>query len=210
MSDHILIGIAGGSGSGKTTVAARIGEELKNDDVLILGQDSYYLDNSHLPMEDRVKVNYDHPDAFDTELLSRHLDDLKSGRAIEQPIYNYATHSRMSDVIKLEPARVVILEGILVLFEKALRSRMDIKIFVDAEADVRLIRRIQRDVTERGRSLMSVLNQYEDVVRKMHGQFVEPSKRYADIIVPKGGHNDVAIDMITTKIRAVLSTNRAS
>ena len=201
----VVIGIAGGSGSGKTTVADTLLRKLSSEHVVMLGLDSYYLDHSHLPMEDRAKVNYDHPDAFDWELLLQHVCELKAGRNVETPIYNYAVHGRMKETIPVNPGKVIVVEGILVLYDKRLREQMDIKIYVDAEPDVRFIRRLQRDIEERGRSLNSVIDQYLNVVRKMHLGFVEPSKRHADVIIPKGGHNEIAIDMMQTKIQAILA-----
>lgn len=201
----LVIGIAGGSGSGKTTVAENLIKMLPGEDVILIGQDNYYLDRSDLPLEERARINYDHPDAFDTKLLLEQLVMLRDGNSVQMPVYNYAIHARRPDTIPVKPAKVIILEGILVLYDKALRQQMDIKIFVDAEADVRFIRRLQRDIEERGRSLNSVIDQYLNVVRKMHLGFVEPSKRHADIIIPKGGHNEIAIDMVLTKIRSILA-----
>lgn len=200
---RMLLGIAGGSGSGKTLVARSIGEAVGRQ-VVVIGQDSYYLDRSDLPFEERAKINYDHPDAFDTALLVNHLELLRSGQPIEMPVYNYAMHARAKETIHVEPAPIIIVEGILVLAIPAIRERLDVKIFVDTDADVRFIRRLTRDVKERGRSLQSVIDQYLDVVRLMHLEFVEPSKRYADIIVPEGGYNKVAIDFIVTKLRTLL------
>ncbi|HMX63709.1 MAG TPA: uridine kinase [Candidatus Sumerlaeota bacterium] len=203
--NSVVIGIAGGSGSGKTTFAQSLMKQLRSEHVVMLGLDNYYLDHSELPLEERAKINYDHPDAFDWDLLLAHVKALRAGKAIESPIYNYAVHGRMKETTPIKPGKVIIVEGILVLYDKRLIQQMDIKIFVDAEADVRFIRRLQRDIEERGRSLNSVVDQYLNVVRKMHLGFVEPSKRHADIIIPKGGHNEIAIDMILTKIRSILS-----
>jgi uridine kinase len=200
---RMLMGIAGGTGSGKTLVAKSIGEELGGQ-IVVLGLDSYYLDRAELPFEERAKINYDHPDAFDYPLLLDHLNCLMNGRAIEMPIYNYAMHTRAHETLPVEPAPIIILEGILVLAIPALREVMNVRVFVDTDADVRFIRRLSRDVKERGRSLQSVVDQYLDVVRLMHLEFVEPSKRYADIIVPEGGYNRVAIDFIVTKLRTLL------
>jgi uridine kinase len=200
---RMLMGIAGGPGSGKTLVAKSIGEELGGQ-IVVLGLDSYYLDRAELPFEERAKINYDHPDAFDYPLLLDHLNCLMNGRAIEMPIYNYAMHTRAHETLPVEPAPIIILEGILVLAIPALREVMNVRVFVDTDADVRFIRRLSRDVKERGRSLQSVVDQYLDVVRLMHLEFVEPSKRYADIIVPEGGYNRVAIDFIVTKLRTLL------
>jgi len=200
---RMLLGIAGGTGSGKTLVAKSIGEAVGKQ-VVILGLDSYYLDRSDLPFEERAKINYDHPDAFDIPLLLEHLHKLMRGEAIEMPVYNYAAHARAPETIHVEPAPIIIVEGILVLAIPALRDMMNVRIFVDTDADVRFIRRLSRDVKERGRSLQSVIDQYLNVVRLMHLEFVEPSKRYADIIVPEGGYNKVAIDFIVTKLKTLL------
>jgi len=199
----MLLGIAGGSGSGKTLVARSIGEAVGKQ-VVVIGQDSYYLDRSDLPFEERAKINYDHPDAFDTPLLVEHLRRLRNGEPIEMPIYNYAMHARQKETLRVDPAPIIIVEGILVLAIPAIRELLDVKVFVDTDADVRFIRRLTRDVKERGRSLQSVIDQYLDVVRLMHLEFVEPSKRYADIIVPEGGYNKVAIDFIVTKLKTLL------
>ncbi len=200
---RMLLGIAGGSGSGKTLVAKSIGEAVGKQ-VVVIGQDSYYLDHSNLAFEERAKINYDHPDAFDTPLLVDHLNKLRRGEPIEMPIYNYAMHARLKETVRVEPAPIIIVEGILVLAIPAIRDLLDVKVFVDTDADVRFIRRLTRDVKERGRSLQSVIDQYLDVVRLMHLEFVEPSKRYADIIVPEGGYNKVAIDFIVTKLKTLL------
>ncbi len=200
---RMLLGIAGGSGSGKTLVARSIGEAVGKE-VAVIGQDSYYLDHSDLPLEERGKINYDHPDAFDTPLLVEHLKKLRAGEPIEMPIYNYALHARQKETIRIDPAPIIIVEGILVLAIPAIRELLDVKIFVDTDADVRFIRRLNRDVRERGRSLQSVVDQYLNVVRQMHLEFVEPSKRYADIIVPEGGYNRVAIDFIVTKLKTLI------
>lgn len=205
MKPHILIGIAGGSGSGKTMVAQRIFDELGSDKVIIIQQDSYYKDLSGMPFEQRKQQNFDHPDAFDHELLISQLRDLLAGKSIHQPIYDYTIHSRKAETRHLGEHVIIVLEGILILHDPRLRELMDIKVYVDTADDVRLIRRIRRDVTERQRSLDSILAQYENSVRPMHLQFVEPTKRYADIIVPEGGYNWVAIDLLTTKIRSLLA-----
>lgn len=205
---RVLIGIAGGTGSGKTTVAQRITEFLKGEKVVLISQDSYYKDRSHLPMEEREKINYDHPDAFDTDLLVEHLKMLKDGKAIEMPVYDFVLHIRKKERILVEPGDVVILEGILVLHDERLRKLMDIKIYVDTDDDIRFIRRLERDIKERGRTIDSVIRQYLETVRPMHLQFVEPSKRYADIIIPEGGFNDVAIEMVTSTIIQRLKNNR--
>lgn len=200
----VIIGVTGGSGSGKTTVSRAIFEQLHGHSLLMLQEDSYYNDQSDMPFEERIKTNYDHPNAFDTELLVKQLKDLLDWKTIEKPIYDYTEHTRSSEVEKVEPNEVIILEGILVLNDPALRDLMDIKIFVDTDDDIRIIRRIQRDIEERGRSLQSVIDQYKSTVKPMYHQFIEPTKRYADIIVPEGGENQVAIDLLVTKVRDIL------
>ena len=200
----VIIGVTGGSGSGKTTVSRAIFEQLHGHSLLMLQEDSYYNDQSDMPFEERIKTNYDHPNAFDTELLVKQLKDLLDWKTIEKPIYDYTEHTRSSEVEKVEPKEVIILEGILVLNDPALRDLMDIKIFVDTDDDIRIIRRIQRDIEERGRSLQSVIEQYKSTVKPMYHQFIEPTKRYADIIVPEGGENQVAIDLLVTKVRDIL------
>jgi uridine kinase len=202
----IVIGIAGGSGSGKSTIAERIVADIPGESLAILGQDNYYHDLRHLQLEERHKVNFDHPDAFDNALLIRHIEELRAGRPVQRPIYNYVTHLRREETITVQPAPIIVVEGILVLVDPELRRRMDIRLFVDCDADERFIRRLNRDVRERGRSLESVVEQYLKVVRPMHLEFVEPSKRHADVIIPVGGHNEIAIDMVATKIRSTLST----
>lgn len=200
----VIIGVTGGSGSGKTTVSRAIFEQLHGHSLLMLQEDSYYNDQSDMPFEERIKTNYDHPNAFDTELLVKQLKDLLDWKTIEKPIYDYTEHTRSSEVEKVEPKEVIILEGILVLNDPALRDLMDIKIFVDTDDNIRIIRRIQRDIEERGRSLQSVIDQYKSTVKPMYHQFIEPTKRYADIIVPEGGENQVAIDLLVTKVRDIL------
>ncbi|MBN1900516.1 uridine kinase [Candidatus Sumerlaeota bacterium] len=200
----MLIGIAGGTGSGKTTVAKAIRREIPEEDVIIISQDMYYRNNAHLPLEEREKINYDHPDAFDNKLLFKHLSDLKKGKEIQRPVYCFTTHLRLSEKVLIKPAHVIILEGIMVLVNPAIRNLLDIKIFVDTDADVRFIRRLSRDIKERGRSVQSIIDQYLHVVRLMHMEFIEPSKRFADVIVPEGGFNMVAVDLIVTKIRSIL------
>ncbi|MGK4164981.1 uridine kinase [Ligilactobacillus salivarius] len=200
----VIIGVTGGSGSGKTTVSRAIFEQLHGHSLLMLQEDSYYNDQSDMPFEERIKTNYDHPNAFDTELLVKQLKDLLDWKTIEKPIYDYTEHTRSSEVEKVEPKEVIILEGILVLNDPTLRDLMDIKIFVDTDDDIRIIRRIQRDIEERGRSLQSVIDQYKSTVKPMYHQFIEPTKRYADIIVPEGGENQVAIDLLVTKVRDIL------
>jgi uridine kinase len=204
MARRILIGIAGGSGSGKTLVARTIVRELGSQKVVIIDQDSYYKNLDQVPFRDREARNFDHPDAFDNELLLAHLRELLEGSAIEQPIYDYSQHCRLPETRRISDHLIVVLEGILIFHEPELRALMDIKLFVDADADVRLTRRLRRDLTERGRAIDSILRQYEDCVRPMHLQFVEPSKHFADVIIPGGGHNKVAIDLVKTKIRELL------
>jgi len=199
----LIIGIAGGSGSGKTSVTNSIYERFIDHSVII-GQDFYYKDQSDLLFEERLETNYDHPFAFDTDLLISHLQDLLNLKTIEKPVYDYSLHTRSKDTVVIEPKEVIIVEGILVLENAALRDLMDIKIFVDTDADIRIIRRIMRDINERGRTIESVVDQYTQVVKPMHDQFIEPTKRYADIIVPEGGQNVVAIDLFVTKIKTIL------
>lgn len=196
----MIIGIAGGTGSGKTTITDNLKAEFGNA-VSVVYHDNYYKCNDHLPMSERVKLNYDHPDAFDTDLMIDHLIKLKNGEAIECPTYDYTRHTRAESTIRIEPSSVIIVEGILIFQNKKLRDLMDIKIFVDTDADERILRRIRRDVVERGRSIDSVINQYLTTVKPMHEQYVEPSKRMADIIVVGGGHNLVALDMIKRRVK---------
>ncbi|HPS23996.1 MAG TPA: uridine kinase [Bacteroidales bacterium] len=202
----LVIGIAGGTGSGKTTVVQKIVERLHTDQVTVIPQDSYYKDNSHLPLEERQELNFDHPDSIDWGLMVQQVMMLKSGNAIEQPIYSYITCTRSRETLHIEPTHVIILEGILIFSDPALRDCMDIKIFVDADADDRLSRVISRDIIERGRSVNKVLERYDKTVKPMHLQFIEPTKRYADIIVPQGGHNTVAITMLMAIIEKALLT----
>ncbi len=204
MSKRILIGIAGGSGSGKTLVARTIVRDLGSSRVAIVDQDSYYRDLDEIPIADRDLRNFDHPDAFDSDLLKRHVRDLLEGRTIQQPIYDYTRHARLAETKEIGDHVVIVLEGILIFVDEELREMMDIKLFIDADADVRLVRRIERDVKERGRAIETILRQYQATVRPMHLQFVEPSKRYADLIVPEGGHNRVAIDLMKVKIKDLL------
>lgn len=205
MSDKpVVIGVAGGSGSGKTSVTRSIIQRFTDKTLLMLEQDYYYKDQSHLPYEERLQTNYDHPLAFDNDLLIQHLQELIEETPVEKPVYDYKMHTRSNETIHVEPKEVIIVEGILVLEDDRLRDLMDIKVFVDTDADVRIIRRMMRDINERGRSLDSVIEQYINVVRPMHLQFVEPTKRYADIIIPEGGQNHVAIDLLATKIQTVL------
>jgi uridine kinase len=196
----LIIGIAGGTGSGKTTVVRKILERLPEGEVVILPQDSYYRDSSHLPLEERLEINFDHPDSIEFELLVKHLKELKKGKTIEQPIYSYLTCTRAAETIPVNPCHVIIIEGILVLTNPELRKMMDLKVFVDADADDRLIRVINRDIIERGRSVNKVMERYECTVKPMHVQFIEPSKRFADLIIPQGGNNHIAIDILTKYI----------
>ncbi|WP_436837170.1 uridine kinase [Planococcus shenhongbingii] len=200
----VVIGIAGGSGSGKTSVTHSIYEVFKDHSVVVIEQDYYYKDQSHLAFEERLKTNYDHPLAFDTDLLIEHINKLLQRQPIEKPVYNYALHTRSDETVLIEPKDVIILEGILVLEDQRLRDLMDIKLFVDTDADLRIIRRLLRDINERGRTIDSVIDQYLSVVRPMHNQFIEPTKRYADVIIPEGGQNEVAIDLMVTKIKTIL------
>jgi len=200
----IIIGVAGGTGSGKTTVAMKILERVGAEHVAYIPHDAYYRDLSYLPPEERIKVNFDHPDSLETDLLIEHLKQLKAGQPVDIPVYDFTTHTRTNQTCRVGPAPVILVEGILVFAEPALRELFDVKLYVDTDADVRLIRRIQRDVRERGRSLESVLQQYLTTVRPMHLEFVEPSKRYADVIIPEGGHNEVAIEMVAARIRGLL------
>ncbi|WP_289135492.1 uridine kinase [uncultured Brevibacillus sp.] len=204
MGNPVLIGVAGGSGSGKTTVAKELFRQFQNDSVTMIEQDSYYKDQSHLSADERALTNYDHPFAFDNDLLLAHLQELLAGRAIEKPIYDFKLHNRKEEKVKVDPKDVIILEGMLILEDTRIRDLMDIKVFVDTDADVRIIRRIARDIEERGRSLDSIVNQYLNVVRPMHLQFIEPTKRYADVIIPEGGYNRVALDLLSTKISNIL------
>ena len=197
----LIIGIAGGTGSGKTTVVRKIIESLPTGEVVLLPQDSYYKDSSHVPAEQRQSINFDHPDAFDWKLLSSHIALLRQGKSIEQPIYEYITSTRQKETIHIEPRKVVIIEGILALYDQKLRDMMDLKIFVDTDPDDRLIRVIQRDIIERGRTAEAVMERYVRVLKPMHQQFIEPSKRYADLIVPEGGSNQIAIDILTMYIK---------
>ncbi|HGW6199614.1 TPA: uridine kinase [Enterococcus faecium] len=204
-SKPIIIGVTGGSGSGKTSVSRAIFNNFPDHSIMMLEQDSYYKDQSHLSFEERLNTNYDHPFAFDNDLLIQHVGDLLNYKAIEKPVYDYVAHTRSQATIIQEPKEVIILEGILILEDEHLRDLMDIKVYVDTDDDIRIIRRIKRDMEERGRTLDSVIEQYLTVVKPMYHQFIEPTKRYADIIVPEGGENHVAIDLITTKVASFLN-----
>lgn len=197
----IIIGIAGGTGSGKTTVVKKIMDVIPANQVAVLAQDAYYKDNSDLSFEERQKINYDHPFSIDFDLLIAHLNQLKEGKSIQEPVYSYATHSRTKEHKVIKPLQVLIVEGILVFTNQEVRNCCDIKIFVHADADERLIRRIKRDITERGRDIEEVLNRYETMLKPMHNQFIEPTMKYADIIVPQGGDNHVAIDVLASMIK---------
>lgn len=201
MTKPLLIGIAGGTGSGKTSVTRAILDALPNDSVAVLEHDSYYKDQTNLSFEERLHTNYDHPFAFDTPLLIRHLQQLVRGEDIQKPVYSFVEHTRLPETQAVSSRPVVILEGILILEDQRIRDLLNIKVYVDTDADVRIIRRIVRDIQDRGRTLESVVEQYLTVVRPMHMQFVEPTKRYADIIIPEGAHNTVAIDILVSKIR---------
>ena len=203
----VVIGIAGGSGSGKTTVQRRVMERFGPRRIALLDHDAYYRSLDHLEPAQRARFNFDHPDALETELMVAHLDRLLAGAAVEKPTYSFETHSRRAETETIEPRPVVLVEGILVLAEPALRERMDVKLFVDAAPDVRLMRRMERDIHERGRSVESVLEQYRRTVRPMHLEFVEPSKRHADVIIPRGGQNQVAIDMVFARIQSLLDVD---
>lgn len=204
MSKPVVIGVCGGTGSGKSTVAKAIFKSLPEDNILIIEQDAYYKDQSNLTYEERVKTNYDHPLAFDTELLIEHIKQLCEHKAIDKPIYNFSKHNRETESIHVKPREIIIIEGIMILEDERLRELMDIKIFVDTDADVRIIRRITRDINERGRTLESVIDQYLTTVKPAHEQFIEPMKKYADIIIPEGGYNKVAIDLMTTKVMSII------
>mgnify|MGYP004701248735 CR=1 FL=1 len=204
----LIVGIAGGTGSGKTTVVRKITEVFPADEVVVLPQDSYYRDNRHISLEERQLMNFDHPESLEFDLLVSHLKELKAGRQIEMPVYSYLTCLRSEETIHIEPARVVVVEGILILADAGLRQMLDIKVFVDADADDRLGRVIQRDIIERGRTVMQVLERYHDTVKPSHLQFIEPSKRYADIIIPGGGENSVGIEVLITIIERHLQREK--
>ncbi len=203
----LIIGIAGGTGSGKTTVVNQILNELPDEEVTVISQDSYYNKNNNLSYEERSKINFDHPRAIDFDLLVNHLRSLKNGEIIEQPIYSFANHNRIKDTIKTHPRKVVIVEGILIFTEKNLRDLIDIKVFVHADSDERLIRRLRRDIKERGRDIDEVLQRYQDTLKPMHQQFIEPTKNYADIIIPHDKYNTVAIDVVRTVITERLNND---
>lgn len=205
MTRPLVIGVAGGTGSGKTTVVRRICAGVSPATVSVLHHDAYYRNFAHLTADQRAGINFDHPSSLETELLVAHLDALLDGGTIQMPTYDFTQHTRGTDTVTVTPTRVIVVDGILVLAEAELRSRMDIRVFVDTDADIRMMRRLERDIADRGRSLDSVLTQYRNTVRPMHLEFVEPSKRYADLIVPEGGHNEVAVDMLVTKMQTILS-----
>ncbi|HHM02707.1 MAG TPA: uridine kinase [Caldithrix abyssi] len=208
MKKGILIGISGASGSGKTLIARTIMDQLVSSSVTMIQEDSYYKDLSHIPYDERTGRNFDHPDAFDHDLLYEQMNDLLHGKSISHPVYDYKTHSRSSETQTVEPQTIIVLEGILILNDPRLRELMDIKIFVDTAPDICFIRRLKRDIAERGRSVDSVINQYMETVRPMYFQFIEPSKRHADLIIPRGGKNTVAIDVISTKIKYLLAKTK--
>ncbi len=199
-----IIGIAGGTGSGKTTVVRKLIERLPKGEVVVIPQDSYYKDSSHVPAEERQNINFDHPDAFEWPLLAKHIELLKKGQAVEQPIYDYITSSRLKETVHVEPKEIIIVEGIMALRDYHLRQQMDLKIFVDADADDRLIRVAKRDIVERGRTIEAVMERYQRVLKPMHEQFIETCKRYADVIIPQGGHNNAAINMLVKFIKQEL------
>lgn len=205
----LVLGVAGGSGSGKTTVVDRIVTAVGPERIAVLHHDLYYADLSHLPMEQRRAVNLDHPHAFDNELFAAHVDALAAGHTVEVPTYDYATYARLPATRTVAPRTVVLVEGILLFADPELRRRLDIKVYVDADADLRLLRRLRRDVSERGRDVEGVLEQYERTVRPMHLEFVEPSKRWADVVIPRGGRNEVAIDMVVARVERLLATGAA-
>jgi len=205
MQQTMVVGIAGGTGSGKSTLAKRLKESFEGE-MVSLSHDYYYKANDNLPYEERTKLNYDHPNAFDTELLIEHIKKLKSGEAIEHPVYSFVQHTRLPESVRVEPARVILVDGILIFENKELCELMDIKVFVDTDADVRIIRRLLRDVEDRGRDLQSVISQYLQTVKPMHEEFVEPSKKRADIIIPEGGFNSVAVDMLLERVRSFINS----
>lgn len=204
MKRPFMIGVAGGTCSGKSTVAERLASTIGSDQLALIKQDAYYIDRSHQPFDERARANYDHPDAFDWSLMTEQLKELMSGRTVPVPVYDYADHNRSRDVVHVSPAPIVVFEGILALFDERLRNLFDLKIFVDTDADIRLTRRMQRDVTERGRTYDGIIEQYLTTVRPSHVQFIEPSKRYADVIFPEGGHNTAALDILVARVRQLL------
>ena len=202
----LVIGIAGGTGSGKTTVANVVLKRAGAENIAFLPHDAYYRDDKTISYEERTRINYDHPDSLETNLMIQHIHQLKNWQPVELPVYDFTTHSRTDRTIHVEPRRVILVEGILIFYEAALRSLFDVKIFVDTDPDIRFIRRLQRDIVERGRTTESVINQYLNTVRPMHLEFVEPSKRYADVIIPEGGLNTVALDMVIARVESLLHT----
>ena len=206
----ITIGVAGGTGSGKTTVALKVLERVGFDHAAYVPHDAYYRDASDLPPAERAQLNFDHPDSLDNDLLIEHLRQLQAGQAVEIPVYDFKTHSRLPETRHVDPQPVILVEGLLIFADKRLRDLMDMKVFVDTDADLRLSRRLQRDIEERGRSALSVISQYLRTVRPMHLEFVEPSKRYADVIIPEGGFNEVAIDMVATRLRSLIGEANSS
>ena len=204
-----VIGVAGGSGSGKTTVVKHITQTVGDDNLVLLQHDSYYRDLKHIPFEERIKQNYDHPSSLETELLVRHVHALIEGYSVKMPIYDFTNHVRADEVIEITPKPIILVDGILIFYEKELREIMDVKVFVDTDDDLRLLRRLKRDINDRGRSVNSVLNQYETFVRPMHLEFVEPSKRYADIIIPHGGQNKAALEIVNAFITEKITAQNA-
>lgn len=204
MKKPLIIGICGGSGSGKSTVVREISQLIPKDRLCVLAEDSYYKDQSDMPFEDRLKIDYDHPSAFDHELMFQQIEELLEGHSIQKPIYDFEQNNRTKDTILVEPSEVIIIEGLMILFEEKIRRLLDIKVYIDTESDLRIIRRILRDIKERGRTVDSVISQYLRTVRPAHFQFIEPSKRYADIIIPEGGHNKVAIELLRAKISEII------
>lgn len=206
--EPLIIGVAGGSGSGKTTVVRHIIDTIGKENIVLLQHDSYYRDLKHLPFEERSKQNFDHPSSLETELMIRHIEALKGGYHVEVPIYDFSKHVRKEESREVYPKKVILVDGILIFSEKGLRKQMDIKLYVDTDDDIRLLRRIRRDILERDRELQNVLHQYEEFVRPMHLEFVEPSKRYADIIIPRGGQNEVALQMVAARIQEELNSEQ--
>ncbi|SHH08203.1 uridine kinase [Tepidibacter thalassicus] len=203
----LIIGITGGTGSGKSTVTKAIIESVPEENISVIEQDAYYKDQSHIPFEERLKTNYDHPLAFDNDLLISHLNDLVNGKSIEKPVYDFEKHTRnLEKTVTVYPRDIIVVEGIMILEDKRLRNMLDIKIFVDTDNDIRILRRIQRDIEERGRTVDSVIDQYLTTVRPAHMQFIEPYKRYADIIIPEGGYNTVAIDIVVAKVKSIIQS----